>query len=252
MFSDPHFNNTPLWRRSSWCRSPKDTPGVWSEVPTEGFRDPPQSVCYRVRSFISWILFPYFNFPLVPLLCIAHQKVSHGYATKIATGTSTTNTLHQLAWNVDEISRLIVWRRKARAEVQCLLDTLQSDVQGRANLSQRLYRLKSSLHEIVKGFYCYRRTAATHVLVIMISIETQSKKPYALPIQCIPYKSLKDSEIRDILNSVIRDWEWRLQVSHWYWRTHGTHLFIIMPIFVTKIGQQRLCGAETAYCVLRK
>lgn len=43
-----------------------------------------------------------------------------------------------------------------------------------------------------------------HVLVIIISIEACSKKPYALPIQCIPYTSLKDNELRGILNVIIK------------------------------------------------
>ena len=39
----------------------------------------------------------------------------------------------------------------------------------------------------------------------MISPESRSSKPYALPVQCIPYASLKDREVRDILNDVIRE-----------------------------------------------
>lgn len=131
----------------------------------------------------------------------AYLKMSDEYATKVAKGTSTTNTLHQLAWNVDEISRLIDSGRKTRVEVQCLLDSLESDVvdQRRAYQNHRISKLKSTLREIVRGFYRYRRTAATHVLVVMISPETRNKNPYALPVQCIPYRNLKDSEIRGLL-----------------------------------------------------
>ena len=63
-------------------------------------------------------------------------------------------------------------------------------------------------------WFSWRRTAATHILVIMISTEACSKKPYALPVQCISYTSLKDNELRGILNVVIKqmvDSEWRLQ-----------------------------------------
>ena len=86
------------------------------------------------------------------------------------------------------------------------MDLLQDDEdQIRVNTSRRLTQLKCALREIVKGFYRYRRTAATHVLVVMISTETRNKKPYALPIQCIPYTSFKDSEVRELLNVVIRE-----------------------------------------------
>ena len=116
-------------------------------------------------------------------------------------------TLHQLAWNVDEIGRLIDIGRKARVEIQCLLDSLENGSENMANTgaNHRLSQVKRLLQDIVKGFYRYRRTAATHVLVIMISTETRTKKPYALPIQCLPYRSLTDSEIWGLLNSVIKE-----------------------------------------------
>ena len=76
---------------------------------------------------------------------------------------------------------------------------------GNTGANHRLSQVKSLLQDIVKGFYRYRRTAATHVLVIMISTETRTKKPYALPIQCLPYRGLTDSEIRVLLNSVIKE-----------------------------------------------
>jgi hypothetical protein len=44
-----------------------------------------------------------------------------------------------------------------------------------------------------------QRTAATHVLVVMVSSEKKDKKPYALPIRYVPYKSLKDADVRAII-----------------------------------------------------
>ncbi len=48
----------------------------------------------------------------------------------------------------------------------------------------------------------YKRTAATHVLDIMISPDDRKRKPYALPVQCIPYVSLNQLQIRVIVTSV--------------------------------------------------
>ena len=39
----------------------------------------------------------------------------------------------------------------------------------------------------------------------MISAEDRKKKPYAIPVQCIAYKGLKDAEVRNIANSIIRE-----------------------------------------------
>ena len=40
---------------------------------------------------------------------------------------------------------------------------------------------------------------------MMISPEEYDVKPYAMPIQCLAYKSLKDDEVRQICNSVIEE-----------------------------------------------
>ena len=42
-------------------------------------------------------------------------------------------------------------------------------------------------------------------MVVMISPEERTTKPYAIPIQCIPCKSLKDSEVRQIANRIIKE-----------------------------------------------
>ncbi len=54
------------------------------------------------------------------------------------------------------------------------------------------------------GLYKQKRTAATHILVIMISTECRSKKPYALPVQCISYVGISVSQMRTILNEVVK------------------------------------------------
>ena len=55
----------------------------------------------------------------------------------------------------------------------------------------------------VSGLYKYKRTAATHIFVLMISTQSRSKKPYALPVQCIPYVSMTHEHVRQILNNLI-------------------------------------------------
>lgn len=47
----------------------------------------------------------------------------------------------------------------------------------------------------VIDFYKKKRSAATHILVLAVSDE---RKPYTIPVQYIPYKSLRDQYIRDI------------------------------------------------------
>jgi len=58
---------------------------------------------------------------------------------------------------------------------------------------------------LVKGVTHHHRTAATHILVFMISHEEQWKRPYAIPVQCIPYKGLSDAKVRELANKVINE-----------------------------------------------
>ena len=143
---------------------------------------------------------------LTIILYIALKKKSDDYSAKLDAATGTNNTLHSLAWSVDELQRLIQSGTKATVELQVLSEIIEEDQDMiRANVVRKMSEVKSILTSIVKGVYLYRRVVATHVLVIMISTESRSSKPYALPVQCIPYASLRDSNVRDLLNTVIKE-----------------------------------------------
>lgn len=58
--------------------------------------------------------------------------------------------------------------------------------------------LNKDLHAYFKNLYKKKRIAATHVLVKAVSDEQRRSKPYTLPVQFIPYKSLRDQFIRDL------------------------------------------------------
>ena len=47
-----------------------------------------------------------------------------------------------------------------------------------------------------------RQPGATHVLLFLVSDERRNKKSYALPVQYIPYKSIKDQYVRDMTDAI--------------------------------------------------
>ena len=55
------------------------------------------------------------------------------------------------------------------------------------NIPRRLTTIRQRVVTFIRGITCHKRTAATHVLVFMVSPEERNRKPYALPVQCIPY-----------------------------------------------------------------
>ena len=73
------------------------------------------------------------------------------------------------------------------------------------NIPRILQTIRQKAITFVKDVARHQRTAATHVLVFMISSEERNKKPYALPIQCLPYKGLSDNKMRELANLIITE-----------------------------------------------
>ena len=73
------------------------------------------------------------------------------------------------------------------------------------NYSQRLSTVRTQLNSFIKGLSKHTRNPASHIFVIMISPEKRDMKPYAIPVQCIPYRGLKDSAVRNIINKLVKE-----------------------------------------------
>lgn len=74
---------------------------------------------------------------------------------------------------------------------------------------QVLRRVKGSVRGMateakayLRNLFKKRRTAATHVLVLMLSDERRQKKRYALPVRFVPYRTLRDQYVRDFTREV--------------------------------------------------
>ena len=62
--------------------------------------------------------------------------------------------------------------------------------------------VKAEYATYLKNLFKKKRTAATHILVIAIADEQRNRKPYALPVQYLPYKSLRDKDVRDLTEPI--------------------------------------------------
>ena len=113
------------------------------------------------------------------------------------------NVLLKLAWSVQELQEL------TSTVCQLIVDIASDKLEDprcdtvKENTAQTLKCLRSGLIEFVKKLSKHQRTAATHIFVVMVSPGSRSRKPYALPVQCLPIKALKDEQMRDIANKVV-------------------------------------------------
>lgn len=112
-------------------------------------------------------------------------KLSKAYEKKLKTRNTPQGIMMRLSWSIVETSNLIKVAREFIAKYA-----------KDGNLSQIHNGLKEDLREYLKGLFNKKREpAATHVLVIMVSDEERKSKPYAMPVQYVPYHSLKDADI---------------------------------------------------------
>lgn len=98
-----------------------------------------------------------------------------------------------LCWDIKELGYLMEELRKIRPTLNYLIGAIKcpgfSFVEH--NIPRQLSDIRERLIKIVKGVFRYRRSMATHMFIVMISSESRNRKPYALPIQCLPLCRLK-------------------------------------------------------------
>ena len=74
------------------------------------------------------------------------------------------------------------------------------------NIPRSLHKIRQIFCTFIKGAVLHQHITATHVLVFMISNEEINRqKPYALPVQCLPYKGLSDAKVWKLANEIINE-----------------------------------------------
>ena len=130
--------------------------------------------------------------------------------------------MYQAGWKVEELSRLNEEGRRITVELKVVLQSVQVDL--KVDKKHKVYKICMDLASFIKGesiviwnytihvwlpsiyigYFKHRRTAATHAYAILISPEDRKRKPYALPVQLIPYVGMGEEKIRRILNNLIQ------------------------------------------------
>ncbi len=137
---------------------------------------------------------------------VALQEAQCTYEEKVmSTSKVPEKTLFKLAWQVQELEVLIKDVRKLVVNISALREKVQDEHYDlvKENTARKLGSIRTELMEAVKKLSRHQRNAATHIFVFMISPESRSRKPYALPVQCLPIRGLKDQQARELANKVI-------------------------------------------------
>ena len=128
------------------------------------------------------------------------------YSEKMQQNVNRQKDMVTLAWKIKELNELNHQGRSLHSAIGALSAKLSGECRWiEDNIPSQLKDIRKQLAVFIKGVTRHQRTPATHILVFMISNEERDKKPYALPVQCIPYKGLSDSKVRQLANKIIHE-----------------------------------------------
>ena len=124
---------------------------------------------------------------------------------ELASGKASDKSLQKLSWNIEDLTQLNEEGRRLLVNLRCIKQLADGTNERfiSCNTPRQLTTFRSSVVRFLQNVYRFRRVAATHIFVFMISPEQRDRKPYALPVQCIPYTSLKHGVCRQLVNNII-------------------------------------------------
>ncbi|XP_065911420.1 uncharacterized protein [Dysidea avara] len=129
------------------------------------------------------------------------------YSEKLHSNKYNDKDLINLSWKLKELGDLNEMGRKLHSDIDVLSAKIGEHQHSwqQDNIPSQLKEIRTNLVAFIRGITRHQRTAATHILVFMISNEERRKKPYAIPVQCLPYKGLTDGRVRELSNKLIEE-----------------------------------------------
>lgn len=131
---------------------------------------------------------------------VALEAKNNEYCTQRKTRSATLERMHRLGWEVDELQRLL-------DDCQWILRELNQlkFADSHENVPRRLTDLRQKMKMFVKGIVPFQHTSASHIAVYMVSDERRAKKPYAIPIQCVPYRGMNEGLGRRLVKTLVSE-----------------------------------------------
>ena len=129
------------------------------------------------------------------------------YHSKLQTKEKSTKSLFDAGWKVEELKNLVDCYQRTIAIVASVTEVVADSSLNLMdlNIARRLSNIHDAVTGLIRDLSRHHRAAATHIFVFMISSEQREAKPYALPVQCIPYKSLNQQHMRQLVSNLIKE-----------------------------------------------
>ena len=125
------------------------------------------------------------------------------YQKKFNAPNSSEAILKRLCWERVEFNTLLLQSGKFKDLYENLVACLNPQTPRVKDVVDSMKNIeKDALTYLRNLFVKKRQPAATHILLFLLSDEKRNRKPYAIPIQYIPYHSIKDQFVRDMSKDI--------------------------------------------------
>ena len=141
----------------------------------------------------------------IPFLDEGFQLAVENYRKKFDNRSTPEEALKNANWNVVEFQTLLQQAQMLKIAYEEQLSCLNPAVfvpLGMQSIMASLRALVQPAKSYLRNLFKKKRTAATHILVLMLSDERRNKKPCALPVRYVAYRSLCDQYVCDITKDV--------------------------------------------------
>lgn len=131
------------------------------------------------------------------------QEAVEAFRVKFNNSSTSVETLKGLNWNIVEFQTLLEQASIFNQKIDDLIANLNPVQQQPLAPTWRLWKKESPGYlQYLRNLFKKKRICATHILVFMVADEQRNSKPYAIPIQYVPYKGIRDQEVRDLTKEI--------------------------------------------------
>ena len=124
------------------------------------------------------------------------EESNVSYNQMLDQGTSAEKKVMECAWNALEFQELLKRWKVLKFELENAIEM------HRTGAKFDLMALKLKLKQYLKDLMLKKRIAAKYLLVFMIADELRNRKPYAIPVQFLPYKSITDAKLIELASNL--------------------------------------------------
>lgn len=135
------------------------------------------------------------------------DSANNQYCERLQAHENSSNALFTAGWKVKELKQLVDHFQKTIQSVTSVKSIITDDAIDmiEANVARQLSSIRETATTLIRNLSRHKRVSATHIFVMMISCEQRNVKPYSLPVQCLPYHSINQQQLRQLISKLVKE-----------------------------------------------